>query len=100
MRKLFLMILLVSWLDAHSRLVMKRSYKYYKLGYDYSQTIVDDKSGEMAFEIAKKMCVDVVGTPYMNTIYKESCIFGAEDVRDRIEKRDLDSFLNSPIHIK
>jgi hypothetical protein len=79
---------------------MKKSYKYYKLGYDYYQSILENQSRDEAFETTKKICIDVIGTPYMNPIYKESCIFGAEHIRDKKDKISLDLFLSSPIHLK
>lgn len=91
MKKILLILLLVSWLDAHSRLVLKNSYKYYNLGYDYYKTINNLKK-------SREVCIDVVGTPYMNPIYKDSCLLGVEDSEANRDKMKLESFLNSSIH--
>ena len=97
MKKLLLILLLISWLDGHSRLVLKRSYKYYKLGFDYYYTLLDGGK-KVAFDSAKRMCIDVVGSPYMNTIYKDSCLFGVEDANGGRDKLSLEGFLDSPLH--
>ncbi len=97
MKKIILILLLISWLNAHSRLVLKRSYKYYKLGFDYYRSLLDDDK-IVALDIANKMCVDVVGSPYMNAIYKKSCLLGVEDSDKNRDKISFEDFLNSPIH--
>jgi hypothetical protein len=97
MKKFLLILLLISWLDAHSRLVLKRSYKYYKLGFDYYHSLLENGK-KKAYVDAKKMCVDVVGSPYMNSIYKKSCLLGVEDGSSKRDKISLEEFFGSSIH--
>ena len=85
MNKILLILFIISSLDAHSRLVLKRYYKYYKLGFDYYQSL-SDNGKKVAYNSAKKMCVDVVGSPYMNSIYKDSCLLGVDDANSDKEK--------------
>lgn len=81
---------------------LKRCFNYYKLGYDYSKSILPDfaNSSKKAFEETKKMCIDTVGTPYMDSLYKDSCIYGATEAKEEKIKLDFDTFLNSFIHDK
>jgi len=46
------------------------------------------------------MCIDTVGTPYMDSLYKDSCIYGATEAKEEKIKLDFDTFLNSFIHDK
>jgi len=97
MKKILLILFFLSGLNAHSRLVLKRSYKYYKLGFDYYKSLLSDNK-KKAYNDSTKMCIDVIGTPYMNSIYKDSCLFGVKDSNNDKEKISLEKFLNSPIH--
>ncbi len=101
MKKIIYIFLLVTILDAHTKMMLKRYYTYYLLGYKYSKTILNDvNSKQIALSNTKQMCIDTLGSAYMDSKFKGSCIFGATDAMSGKVKIDLKTFLSSYIHEK
>ena len=96
---ILIFMILTTITNAHSKLQLRRYYTYYKLGYEYFQSIVkDDKN--IAIKKAEQMCIDTVGSIYSDSKYKGSCIYGVKEALKGEKEIDLDSFLSSRIHEK
>lgn len=93
-------ILLSPVLQAHSQAMLKRYYNYYNFGFDYSKSILNDvdNNATKALTLTKQMCTDTIGSPYLDKLYKESCIFGAQDAKNKTTKIAYENFLKSYIH--
>jgi len=89
-------VLLSPSLYAHSQAMLKRYYNYYTLGFEYSTSI--SKNKEIAFKETQQMCTDTVGSPYLDNLYKESCLYGAKDAKNRGSKMKYEIFLTDYIH--
>ena len=101
MKKIIYMLILITTLDAHTKMMLKRYYTYYLLGYKYSKSILNDvDSKQIALSNSKRMCIDTLGSAYMDSKFKGSCIFGATNAMSGKAKIDLKTFLNSYIHEK
>ncbi len=101
MKKIITILSLISILDAHSKIMLKRYHTYYKLGYEYSKSLLKDNiSRDKVLNSTKEMCIDTVGSPYMDSKYKNSCIYGARDAVDNKKEIDLSTFLTTYIHEK
>ncbi len=101
MKKIIYMLILITTLDAHTKMMLKRYYTYYLLGYKYSKSILNDvDSKQIALSNSKQMCINTLGSAYMDSKFKGSCIFGATNAMSGKAKIDLKTFLNSYIHEK
>ena len=101
MKKVIYILILITTLDAHTKMMLKRYYTYYLLGYKYSKTILNDvKSKQIALSNSKQMCIDTLGSAYMDSKFKGSCIFGVTNAMSGKAKIDLKTFLTSYIHEK
>jgi len=101
MKKIITILSLVTILDAHSKIMLKRYHTYYKLGYEYSKSLLKDKKSKyVALKDTKEMCIYTVGSAYMDSKYKNSCIYGAKDAIDNKKEIDLSTFLTTYIHEK
>ncbi len=101
MKKFVYILILITILDAHTKMMLKRYYTYYLLGYKYSKSILNDvKSKHIALANSKQMCIDTLGSAYMDSKFKGSCIFGATNAMSGKTKIDLKTFLSSYIHEK
>jgi hypothetical protein len=96
-----LLVLLVTVVNAHSKLQLRRYYTYYKLGYEYSKQLLDEVNNKnRALKNSKEMCIDTVGSIYTDSKYKGSCIYGANSSLNGDKEIDLNTFLSSYIHEK
>ena len=85
---------LTTILSSHTRIMLIKYYAYYKLGYKYLKNILEDtKDREEALKNTKKMCIETVGSPYMDSKYKGSCIYGAKEAFGGNRELDLENFL-------
>ncbi len=101
MKKIIYIFLLVTILNAHTKMMLKRYYTYYLLGYKYSMSILNDvNSREVALKNGKQMCIDTLGSAYMDSKFKGACILGVTNAMSGKAKIDLKTFLNSYIHEK
>lgn len=93
-------VLFSTSLHAHSQAMLKRYYNYYNFGFDYSKSILNDVDNNQtkALVQTQKMCLDTIGSPYLDKLYKESCIYGAKDARQKTAKIAYENFLESYIH--
>ena len=93
-------ILFTPSLQAHSQAMLKRYYNYYSLGFDYSNSILSEveNNKDKAFTQTQQMCIDTIGSPYLDKLYKESCLYGAKDARKKTAKIAYKNFLKSYIH--
>jgi len=99
-KSILIFIFLTAIIDAHSKLQLRRYYTYYKLGYEYFQSILEENDKNRAIEKAKQMCIDTVGSIYTDSKYKNSCIYGVKEAQKGEKEIDLDSFLSTRIHEK
>jgi ABC-type transporter MlaC component len=94
MKKIIILSLLMIIVESHSRIMLIKYHTYYKLGYEYAKSIFKDtKDTKVAFNSAKEMCIDTINSPYMDSKYKGSCIYGVKDALDGKKELNLDSFL-------
>jgi len=96
-KSILIFIFLTIVINAHSKLQIKMYYTYYKLGYEYYQSILkSDKT--LALKKAKQMCIETIGSIYSDSKYKGSCIYGIQEAQKGQKEIDLKIFLSSRIH--
>ncbi len=96
-KTILIFIFLTIVINAHSKLQLKMYYTYYKLGYEYYQSILKNNKN-IALQRAKQMCIETVGSVYMDSKYRGSCIYGVKKALNGEKEIGLDNFLSTRIH--